>query len=405
MANPEVLAMLKEGIEAWNQWRKEHPEIATPDLRHADLRNANLVAADLNRADLEQADLREANLTGANLYGASLVAANLGRANLKVACLVGTNLYWAKLCLADLSSANLRNAVLQGTDLSGAKLHDTFLWEANLIEADLREADLGQAELCAANLSRAKLTLANLRQADLRNVNLTEADLSQADLSQANLEGAILVMTNLERTNLTGCRVYGISAWTLKLEGSVQANLVIGSSDGSAIEVDNLELAQFMYLLLNSERIRQIIDTITSKAVLILGRFTPERKAVLEAIREELRKRNYIPLLFDFEKPANRDITETVSTLAHMARFVIADITDARSIPQELERIVPDLPSVPIQPLLLASQREYGMFEHFRRYPWVLEPVIYDDQQTLVRQLGEKVIAPAEAKAKEQMQK
>jgi hypothetical protein len=135
--------------------------------------------------------------------------------------------------------------------------------------------------------------------------------------------------------------------------------------------------------------------------VLILGRFTPERKAVLDAIRDELRKRDYLPVLFDFEKPASRNLTETVSTLAHMARFVIADITDAKSIPQELMAIVPNMPSVPVQPLLLASQREYGMFEHFRNFPWVLEEVLYDDQETLLAELSQTVIAPAEAKAKE----
>ena len=85
-----------------------------------------------------------------------------------------------------------------------------------------------------------------------------------------------------------------------------------------------------------------------------------------------------------------------------MARFVIADITDARSIPQELARIVPNLPSVPVQPLLLASQHEYGMFEHFRRYPWVLEPVLYEDQDRLLAALPDDVIGPAERKAKEQ---
>ena len=84
----------------------------------------------------------------------------------------------------------------------------------------------------------------------------------------------------------------------------------------------------------------EVIDTITSKAVLILGRFTEERKAVLDALREELRKRDYLPILFDFDVPATRDITETISLLARMARFVVADITDAKSIPQELAVIV-----------------------------------------------------------------
>jgi hypothetical protein len=77
--------------------------------------------------------------------------------------------------------------------------------------------------------------------------------------------------------------------------------------------------------LLNNQKVRDVIDTITSKAVLILGRFTADRKTVLDALREELRKRNYLPVLFDFAVPATRDITETVSLLARMARFIIAD--------------------------------------------------------------------------------
>lgn len=59
--------------------------------------------------------------------------------------------------------------------------------------------------------------------------------------------------------------------------------------------------------------------------------------------------------------------------------------------------IVPTLPSVPVQPLLLASQQEYGMFEHFRRYPWVLEPYLYEDQDGLLAALTQRVIGPAEA--------
>jgi hypothetical protein len=167
------------------------------------------------------------------------------------------------------------------------------------------------------------------------------------------------------------------------------------------ITADDLEVAQFIYLLLNNERIRQVIDTITSKAVLILGRFTEERKRILVVTRDSLRRHGYLPILFDFDKPAGRDLTETISTLAHMARFVIADITEAKSIPQELQAIVPNLPSVPVQPLLLASEQEYGMFEHFKRYPWVLETYRYNDADEMIASLEDRIIAPAEAKARE----
>jgi hypothetical protein len=44
-----------------------------------------------------------------------------------------------------------------------------------------------------------------------------------------------------------------------------------------------------------------MIDTIGSKVVLILGRFTEERKPVLDKLRNELRRRNYLPVMFDFE--------------------------------------------------------------------------------------------------------
>ena len=153
-------------------------------------------------------------------------------------------------------------------------------------------------------------------------------------------------------------------------------------------------MAQFIYLLLNNANLRGVIDTITSKVVLILGRFTEPRKAVLDGIREALRHRNFTPVVFDFQKPATRDLTETIATLAGMARFVVADITDAKSIPQELMAIVPQFPSVPVVPIVLSSQTEYSMFEHFKRYPWVLSLRVYeetDDGESIVRGVLEAV--------------
>jgi hypothetical protein len=286
-------------------------------------------------------------------------------------------------------------------DLSGADLSEASLLDAKLGLANLSRANLSKAYLHGAELYEANLRQANLSGADLIAANLDGAKLGAADLSGAFLDLAKLVGTNFDGANLTACHVYGISAWGVSLEGAIQSNLVITDYDEPPIQIDNLELAQFIYLLLNNEKIRGVIDTITSKVVLILGRFTPERKVVLDAIRDELRKRDYLPVLFDFEKPASKDLTGTISTLANMARFVIADLTDPSSVPHELATLVPNT-VVPVQTIILEGQREYAMFPDLkRRYHWVLEPHQYKSQELLIAGLGETVIAPAEAKAKE----
>jgi hypothetical protein len=133
--------------------------------------------------------------------------------------------------------------------------------------------------------------------------------------------------------------------------------------------------------------------------VLILGRFTAERKGVLDALREELRKRDYLPILFDFAVPATRDTTETVSLLARMARFIIADLTDPSSIPKELETIVPQL-AVPVQPLLEGASRPYAMFKDYWKFEWVLPVYRYEGLEPLLATLAENVIAPAERKVR-----
>ena len=151
--------------------------------------------------------------------------------------------------------------------------------------------------------------------------------------------------------------------------------------------------------MLHNEKIRDVFDTNTSKVVLILGRFTHERKAVLDALREELRKRDYLPILFDFDLPERQNVTETVTLLARMARFIIADLTDPSSIPQELQAIIPSV-RVPVQPLLQGSSRPYAMFKDYWKYDWVLPVYRYEALEPLLATLAEKVIAPAEGKVK-----
>jgi uncharacterized protein YjbI with pentapeptide repeats len=389
MANEAHLIKLKEGVEAWNEWRRNNVGLM-PDLSGEDLSEVDLAGADLAGAHLTGAYLAGANLTGVNLIGANLTGAHLAGAILMQADLDAAN-----LTRADLAGAIPVQATLAYTHLTGAHLAGAILTQANLAGANLDAADLARAHLDGANLTGASLTGANLTGANLSQANLAEANLAGASLGRADLQSAALVQTNLEGANLTGCQVYGISAWGVNLTGTQQSDLVITADGEPVITMDNLEVAQFIYLLLHNEKIREVIDTITAKAVLILGRFSPERKAVLDAIREELRRRNLLPIMFDFTPPASQTTLETISILAHMARFVIADLTDAKSVLQELQAIVPNTPSVPVQPLLLASQEEPGMFDFFRRFPWVLETYRYHSLDEVLA-LVEQIIAGAE---------
>ncbi len=359
MANRQHLSTLKQGVATWNQWRKENPD-TRPDLHEA-----TLAGIDLSKANFSSANLSEADLSSANLREASLLGANLNDANLREALLSRADLGFADLTFADLSRA----------DLTAARL-----WKA----------DLTAAKLVGANLTTANLTLATLR----------ETDCTMANLNGAELHYAILVETNLKEANLTGCSIYGISAWDVYLADAIQANLVITLPNEPMVTVDTLEIAQFLYLLLHNRTIHEVINTITSNLVLILGRFTPERKPILEAIRDGLRKQHYSPVLFDFEKPLNRDFTVMVSTLARIARFIIADLTAHKSIAQELQAIVPSI-AVPVQPLLSGAKNVYSLFPDFKKYPWVLPGYRYKNMGDLLASLEARVIQPAEEKAKE----
>ena len=365
-------------------------------LSHVNLSWARLSSTTLSQANLTGANLSHATLEQARLDGVDLSGADLSKSNLSRAYLTGANLSHANLSLAGIAGACLAGADLAGADLSVAKLS-----RANLCGARLCGAKLTGAELLQVNLSGANLYGVDLSGALLGHADFSEANLTGANLTGADLERAMFVDTNLRGAQLCECRIFATSVWRTNLEGAIQTDLIITEFHEPTITVDNLEVGQFIYLLLHNEKIRDVIDTIGKKAVLILGRFTPERKAVLDRLREELRRRDFLPMLFDFEGPTSRNLTETVSTLAHLARFVVADLTDAKSIPQELQKIVPQLPSVPVQPLLHSSDREWGMFGDLLDYPTVLEPHRYDSVDQLCADLPERVIAPAVQKAEE----
>jgi uncharacterized protein YjbI with pentapeptide repeats len=351
LANEKHLAILKKGVDAWNKWRKEDT-IIRADLTHANLKGENLA-----KINFHNIDLRGANLDNANLF------------------------------LADFNKADVR--------------------DASLVEANLNGANILYSDFSGSDFTRANLLLGNFWHTDFRNTNFSEAYLRKTSffcgsLENANLCETVMVETRiLGTTKLHGCRVYGVSAWgIIGLKEKNQSNLIITPKSEPDITVDNLEVAQFIYLMLHSEKIRDVINTIGQKGVLIIGRFG-ERKPVLDAIRKKLRSMDYVPFVFDFEKPTDRDFTETVKTLAGMSRFIIADITQPKSAPLELQTIVPDY-AVPMVTIIEKGERPFSMFQDLwiKYRDWVLEPLAYSSIEQLQRVFQKSIVDPANQRLK-----
>jgi hypothetical protein len=347
MALDSHLALLGRGRAAWKAWRQAHRSGAqrvVPDLSGADLSGLDLSGYDLSEARMERAKLRLAVLDRANLVGAQLRS-------------------------ADLSGARLRNVVARFATLSRACLAD-----AECIDADFRAA--------------------SFRRADLSGADFTRAVLRHASLVEANVEGA--VFRNAE--------VYGAAAWNLNGTPADQRGLVIQAATASRrpvddpprppISVDDLLTAQLLFILLDNENVARVLQTSTKRTVLLLGRFTPQRKAALETLRKALLDANFVPLLFDFKRAAARDLTETIMAMAQMACFVVVDLTDAKSVAQELSHIVPFMPSLPVVPIIRQGEPVYAMFEHFTRYAWVLPRVQYRDERHLASIFRDAILRP-----------
>ena len=109
---------------------------------------------------------------------------------------------------------------------------------------------------------------------------------------------------------------------------------------------------------------------------------------------------NFVPMMFDFEGARTKDFTETVKILSGMSRFIIADITDSKSVPLELQAIVPDY-KVPFVPIIQQGGKPFSMFADLQIYPWMLTLLKYKDSDQLIAVIDKAIIKPAQIKADE----
>jgi hypothetical protein len=208
---------------------------------------------------------------------------------------------------------------------------------------------------------RPGLESADLHGLTPRGVNLARTTLDWADLSRADLTGA----------SFAGAKLYGAHLEHPTLD---KADFAEPRLDGTHLARASLRYAD-----------RRVASA--------FGGDMAKVYATRNVLREE---HGLLPILFDFAPSANRNLTETLRLLASMCRFVIADLTGARRIPQELSHIVPNFPSVPVQPIILASQRGYGMLEHWRQFRSVLPEYPYADSKQLLENFETAVFHPIE---------
>jgi hypothetical protein len=156
MAKPEHLAILRQGVIAWNKWREENPGIR-PDLGgaglntdtynlhnfdHANFREANLAGTEIWSGSLNSSDFSDANLSETDLYLTELVGADLR----------GTRFDDARLRFINIAEANLSQSHFERTDLLGIDLSQA-MGLAETIHAARISIDVGVFELTAQGLS------------------------------------------------------------------------------------------------------------------------------------------------------------------------------------------------------------------------------------------------------------
>ena len=90
MANKEQLAILKQGVAAWNKWREENPDAKI------NLRGAKLDGLDLSGANFCEADIRATNFYNSNLTKADFT---LSHAGISVSLIILNDI---KLCIKEL---------------------------------------------------------------------------------------------------------------------------------------------------------------------------------------------------------------------------------------------------------------------------------------------------------------
>ena len=129
MANPEHVAKLKEGADAWNAWREttgERPDLSGMMLVDYSLDEYNLQFADFSGTFLADITFQSSRCDDCSFERADLSVViftdtNLNRANFKSSLVRLTVFNWCDLDESDFTSASLTDDTFAGGALQGVR--------------------------------------------------------------------------------------------------------------------------------------------------------------------------------------------------------------------------------------------------------------------------------------------
>ncbi len=354
-----------------------------PGLRFSDsytrLHKADLRDAELTRATFRNVNFRKSIWTGARVFGCAFDSCSFQQAFVTPAHAHETSFEDCDFTHATVAG-DFDGCAFRDCRLDGHRLRLCRFRKAEFRHCSLRGVDLAGVDLDGALFEDCNLSEADFKGAMLRNATFDRCDLRGASWSDADIGDVVVARSE----------IYGMSLWGTHGEVADARELSLTKpGETTALEIDGLHIAVFVVSLLDGNGVRELVDGLSSTLVLILGRFSPEHKKVLDEVRSGLRALGYTAIVFDSSAPRNRDTSETVAILAKLSRFVLADLTEPKSAPYELQQFVAD-GGTPLQ-VVTRGEPPFSMFSDLERYPWVLPAREFEDGADLLASLPELV--------------
>jgi hypothetical protein len=149
MANPDHVAKLKEGAEAWNEWRDSTD--VEPDLRNANLSRREFIGYRFEKVRLDSATIHDVRFV--NCYFAK------------------GSFHGAFAADAIFEESYVESCDFGGATLTGARFAFTIAREANFADVDLSWAYFDTCDLERANFGKARLSRTTFSNVSLRSVD------------------------------------------------------------------------------------------------------------------------------------------------------------------------------------------------------------------------------------------